>query len=510
MPRFKLDKRFLATLTDEERDLLAPELAAFEAHIQANPLLNFQPHRKQHTFLSSRVPLKAFLGGNRSGKTTCGIVDDIIQAVDADILPVHLQRYKKWQPPFYCRIVAPDFVSTMEAVVFAKLREWCPRNQLEGNGWDKAYDKQRRMLWFANGSWLQFLTFEQDVDKHSGAALHRVHFDEEPPVEIRRENLMRLIDFGGDELFTMTPLFGMDWMYDQIFRPWEQGELKDALVVTVDMDDNPHLDNTTKRRVLAGLTQEEREARKAGRFVSFAGMIYPEFARDLHVIPQRTPDPGSAIYVGIDPGMRFLAAAVFVEVTQDNTMYVFDEIGLQGEAATAQNMARQIQIKLARYGVTPRMYVMDPAAQNKIHQTGRSDQDEYRQAGINAVLGQNSVTAGINNVKTRLRPLDPASGDVLDPRLFVAANCTELIEEFRKYRWVKQGRTEHEAKDEPVKKDDHMLDALRYVCMARPYAPAVDEPPRSETIYQRMLREDLERSHQHRRPSGSFGPGVYV
>jgi phage terminase large subunit-like protein len=170
------------------------------------------------------VPLKAFLGGNRSGKTTCGIVDDLIQACSPESCPEPSAALQEVAArPSSVRIVAPDFVSTMEGVIFSKLREWCPSATLEGDGWDKAYDKQRRMLWFSNGSWMQFLTFEQDVDKHSGAALHRVHFDEEPPSDIRRECLMRLIDFGGDELFTMTPLFGMSWMFDSDLRALGQG-----------------------------------------------------------------------------------------------------------------------------------------------------------------------------------------------------------------------------------------------------------------------------------------------
>jgi hypothetical protein len=36
-------------------------------------------------------------------------------------------------------------------------------------------------LYFKNGSKFQFLTAEQDVDKHAGQTLDRVHFDEEPP-----------------------------------------------------------------------------------------------------------------------------------------------------------------------------------------------------------------------------------------------------------------------------------------------------------------------------------------
>jgi hypothetical protein len=49
------------------------------------------------------------------------------------------------------------------------------------------------------------------------------------------------------------------------------------------------------------------------------------------------------------------------------------------------------------------MFVIDPSAQNRLHQTGRSDQMEYADAGIYTVPGQNAVRAGINRVKTYLQ-----------------------------------------------------------------------------------------------------------
>jgi phage terminase large subunit-like protein len=149
-----------------------------------------------------------------------------------------------------------------------------PPGQLKGGSWDEAYDKQRRILQFANGSRFEFMTFEQDLDKFSGTALHRVHYDEEPPEQIRSENQMRLIDYGGDELFTMTPLYGHDV---DVRQDVGSATAPGYTVVQVDMDDNPHLNQEAKERLLEGLTHEERQARKEGRFVHFAGMVFPEF-----------------------------------------------------------------------------------------------------------------------------------------------------------------------------------------------------------------------------------------
>ena len=500
----KVDRAALEALSPDERQLVTAQLAAYEQLIVQNPLLAFRPHPKQAGFMASREPLKAFLGGNRSGKTTCGIVDDLVQLCDRGALPEHLQQFKKWEPPFFLRILAPDFVSTMEGVIFQKLREWAPKGQLEGGGFDKAYDKQRRMLWFSNGSWIQFLTFEQDLDKLGGAALHRVHYDEEPPAAHRRECLMRLIDYCGDELFTMTPLQGMSWMFDDIYEPFMKGKLRDATVMLVDMDDNPHLNQQTKERVLAGLSYEERVARKTGRFVHFAGMIYSDFSPSTHVIPELdseyfTKGPGkhSEVYVGIDPGQRHLAAVVWVEARPDGTLVVFDEVGLQG--ATVKDVCAEIQRHNSYWGIQPRMNIIDPASRNVSHQTGRSDQMEYAEHGVMTVPGQNAVAPGIANVRGRLQ----------EEALLVCANCDGLIDEIKKYRWKSSRKSEDDPKEAPVKTNDHRLDALRYVCMARPMRPSVPDVPQNESLQQRLIREDLQRSHTRVQPHPN-GPGVYA
>jgi phage terminase large subunit-like protein len=484
----KIDPAALAALSPPEQEEARNLLADLERQYKENPLLRYEPHPKQHEFHGSRASLKAFLGGNRSGKTTAGVLDDIIQAVDESALPDSLKPYKKYEPPFYCRIICPDFTSTLEGVILQKLREWIPADQLVGGKFDKAYDKAKRKLNFKNGSWFDFLTFEQDLDKFGGAALHRVHYDEEPPRDIRRESMMRLIDYGGDELFTMTPLEGMNWMFDEVWEAWQKHLLKDAIVIVVDMDDNPYLNQETKERALAGLSSEEREARKSGRFVSFAGMIYNDFSRHDHIIPEIELPETRKIYTGIDPGIRHMAAVLWVCHTTDDRLIVFDELALQG--ATVEQVATAIKLTNFKWGtkgagnspIIPYGNFIDPAARNRSNQTGRSDQHNFVEHGIVTILAQNDVGPGINKVKERLQT----------KRLFVCANCTTLIDEFRKYRWTAAGRSHNEPKEEPVKADDHLLDALRYVVMSMPQAPTAVHNTRPMTPVEKYLQEDME------------------
>src|SRR5262249_41105052 len=256
--------------------------------------------------------------------------------------------YKKFQPPFHCRVVTPGF-DVMEGVVFQKLREWCPKDQLVGGRFDTAYEKSKRILRFKNGSFFDFLTFEQDLDKFGGTAKHRIHYDEEPPREIRQEGRMRLLDYeGADELFTMTPQKGMTWMFDEIWEAWQRDELEDGTVVLVSMDDNPYLNDEQKRKLLQGFSKEELEARKQGRFVHFHGMIYGEFSRRKHIIPEIEEIPAhSRVYVGIDPGTRHMAAVLWTYLDPEGLMVAFDELALR-EMSIAQ-VCERIKLQNMRW-----------------------------------------------------------------------------------------------------------------------------------------------------------------
>ena len=93
--------------------------------------------------------------------------------------------------------------------------------------------------------------FEQDLDKFGGTAKHRIHYDEEPPRNIRQEGKMRLLDYeGADELFTMTPFSGMGWMFDEIWEPWQKGVLEDGKVVVVEVIVKAEYDDTIARSMI--------------------------------------------------------------------------------------------------------------------------------------------------------------------------------------------------------------------------------------------------------------------
>ena len=78
-----------------------------------------------------------------------------------------------------------------------------------------------------------------------------------------------------------------------------------------------------------------------------------------------------------------------------------------------------------------------------------------------------------------------------------ALPCTEIQKEFVRYRWKEPPKSGEETRESPIKRDDHLLDALRYAVMARPHAPRVKELD-DRTPLQRILADDIARAGRKR------------
>jgi hypothetical protein len=148
--------------------------------------------------LAAREPLKGFFGGNGAGKSWIGTLDDVIQLVDREVVPKHLQEFKHWEPPFFLRVVVPK-QKILDTKTIPEFRAMVPASQCRGGSFDKAYRGSEGKLYLENGSWVLFNTSDQDRDAHAAVELHRCRFDEEPEGEhgkgIYTENVARLRRF---------------------------------------------------------------------------------------------------------------------------------------------------------------------------------------------------------------------------------------------------------------------------------------------------------------------------
>lgn len=427
----------------------------------------YKPHSKQIEFHSAPTGQRLFLGGNRSGKTVAGAVESVWWLTGK-----HPYR-KTPPPPVRGRVVSVDFLNGVEKIVRPEIARWLPASELRGGSWQSAYDKELRTLVLENGSTLEFMSYDQDLDKFAGTSRHFIWFDEEPPQDIYIENRMRLLDVGGHLWITMTPVEGMTWVYDDLYIASRTEP--NITAIEVDMTQNTYLNQGEIESFLSGLSKSEREARVHGKFVQLGGMIYKQFS-DLNIIEPLTPPKEWLWVAGMDHGLNNPTAWLWTAISPDGTMIVHDEHYESGQLVNYH--ARRVHEVNAQLGREPDYYVGDPSIRNTDPITGTSVQLEYIEHGVPITLGNNDVRAGINRVA---RYIEGVEGR---PRLYVTRNCQNLLYEIQRYRWstwaTKKQNFDKNKKEEPHKRHDHACDALRYIVASRPEMDDGKDVPRPQ------------------------------
>jgi hypothetical protein len=451
-----------------------PEVAEYYASLSqqadANPLTMWEPavsprdgRNRQAEFLSAKEPFKLYAGGNGAGKSNVGTVDDLIQLCDEKAVPSHLKRFKRWEPPVPMRVVVPK-MNVIEGATLEAFRHLTPRSQLVGDSFDKAYSQQSRKLRFKNGSYVLFNTGDQDRDAHSAVELRRVRFDEEPEGEHGRgiftENVARLRSFLPEAQisFTMTPLFGLSWVYDTI---WERREDPDVFCVVASMRDNPHINADATIKALGHLSEGERQAVVEGLFIHISGTVVS--LTDEHLIDPVSPDflRDKTVYVGLDHGIR-RAGVVWVAFDRHNEMVVFDEF--YPESATVPAIAAEIKDRNQAWGIKRPLYVGDPSGVGRGMETGNSIEDAFLEQGIPLMRGNNNRRAGILQLRARLE----------SKGLFVTRNCTNL--RWEAGRWlvatdeiIAEGKAKVKGAEGSFATvgPDHLWDPTRYIAQER-------------------------------------------
>lgn len=469
VPQVEFDQVAIEAMDPIARGQAIELLLEWNETLKANPMLGYTPAGPKHWEFHESTALRRLIsGGNRAGKTTTAIADDIIQMSPVELLPEHLHQWKRHECPFYVRLMAPDMKRTMIPVIHQKLKEWLPKELLRGGSFERAYDKTNQVLQLECGCRFDFLSYEMALDKFGGAALHRCHYDEEPPEDIRGECLLRLVDFGGDEVFSMTPLQGLSWTYRRLWK--RRGEKLPNGRPRIEawgigIDDNRTLSEEDIEAALAEITNPaEYRQRRYGEYSERGGQVYPTYGDTRH--PGWLPDElrYHEIVVGIDPGLRW-AGFCWIAFDRNNYAYTFDAVQLNGEdfdnGVTPQHYVELVRAKerfwgLCRDGRRP-MYVIDPAARIRSLIDGKTIQSELANRGLHTIAGDNDVEGGIANIR----------GRITDGSLKVAERCTILFDQAVEYSFEDRD----DEKTMVKKVNDHVLDAQRYALQQRPWMP---------------------------------------
>lgn len=490
------------------------------ANTRSPNIKKYKPHQKQYVFHSSRKQKKLYIGGNRSGKTTGGVTEAIWRATCTHPYRPELNAIG----PNRGRVVAVDFVQGVEKIIFPQYQQWLYPSAIKGGSWSTAYQPSLRTLTFENGSTIEFMSYDQSLDKFAGTSRHWTHFDEEPPRTIYGECIARLVDTNGEFWITMTPVEGITWIHDELYEPNINNPESDVEIVEINTLENPYLSEAGINLLASSVDEDEVSVRIGGGFVRKGGRVYPNFDPTKganQVLSESIRDPKTFFpssrwmwILALDHGLNNPTAVEWLAVNDDGFVVVFDEWYKSG--FTVDKHADVIKRKITEHGRFPDLLVADPSITQRNGVSGTSIHEEYQKYGLPFILGNNDVKSGTIRVKKYLQarayPGDKISrhplyggGLVLPnatdevvlrdiegrfPLLSIDPRCEKLIWEMKGYRWKtytdKKKQYENNPYDEPHKKDDHACDALRYAIMTQPDLAANNNEPNEDRIREAM------------------------
>lgn len=245
----------------------------------------------------------------------------------------------------------------------------------------------------------------------------------------------------GRVLITTTP-YAINWLYYDFYKIWEEGKDPNYDVIQFSSIESPYYPFEEYQRAEKVLDPRLFDMRYRGLFRKMAGLVYRDFDQKHIIEPFDIPKQWRR-FVGIDFGYNNPFVAIFVARDKDHNYYIYDE-HYQSEMLLKEHRA-QINKKAGTDKISN--YYPDPSA--------KQDIEELRALGVGPIeLPNNDTKIGIEKVNELVK----------NNRLKVFKTCKNTIDEFETYHYPEK-KEDRESEEEPVKFNDHALDALRYAIM---------------------------------------------
>lgn len=273
-----------------------------------------------------------------------------------------------------------------------------------------------------------------------------------------------------DEM-TLYPESIIDMIDTRLSEPWSQGfaamnpshpnhKLKkwidmadegnaDYYALHYTLEDNPYLEQSYKDRLKNSLTGIFYKRNYLGLWCLAEGSIFEFFDPKVHVVPKPpraaeywiasidygAVNPFACLLIGVSTG-RYTQQGKALWVEKE---YYWDPLKKERQKTNSE-FADDIEAFLQDYDV--KQIYIDPSA--------AAFKTELRRRGLHPVDANNEVLDGITMLTTEMK-----RGTVT-----ICSECTNTIREIESYVW--DSKAAEKGWDEPLKKNDHAIDALRY------------------------------------------------
>ena len=400
--------------------------------------MDFQLHKTQKPVALDKHRFKVLCCGRRWGKTTLAI--DIMKA-RASIKGARIAY------------VAPTYQQARD-IAWEQLKADCQ------NAVNNINEGRLELSW-VNGSRIVLRGWES-IETLRGQQFDLVVIDEVAMMrnfKLSWQEVIRptLTDTKGEALFISTPK-GFNHFYELYGLEASDDDYKSFHYTTYD---NPYIPVEEIEKAKKELTEDRFAQEYMADFRKSEGLVYKEFSRVAHLYKEIHPKAEIIkIIGGHDFGTNNPCASITIKKDQDARYWVSEEWYIQGKTDSQQ----ADYVSALKWDAC----YPDPHSTSGIL--------EMKQRGVNVrdvIKGADSIKNGINTVKELF----------LTNRLKIHESCVNLIWELETYSYPvkKPDRNEEE---NPIKENDHALDALRYALMmdnqltVRKVKPIIHKPPR--------------------------------
>lgn len=349
------------------------------------------------------------IGGSRSTKTYSILQLLIVRALSSD-------------EPLLISVVRKSFPSLRISVMrdfFQILKDLDLYDESKYNATEKAY--------YLGNSIIEFFSID-DAQKRRGSKRDILYINEAN--ELSYEDYFQL------QLRTTTQVF-MDFNPSEYF--WYNEELEsreDVEVIRSTYKDNPYLNDAQVKEIerLQETDYQYYQIYALGQFAGDVDLVYTH-----NIVDDIPTDIAKLVALGLDWGYSN-DPTTLIEVWKEGNNLYLNEI-LYDTNLTNSDIAE----KLREAGVDRYIEIIADSAEPK-------SITEVARMGFNikpALKGPDSITNGIDILKRY--------------KLHVTKESTNLIQEFRRYKWITN--KDGQKLNKPIEQWNHALDAVRYVAL---------------------------------------------
>lgn len=447
----------------------------------ADPPIIWQPNPGPQTNFLCRGEYEVLYGGAAGGGKSDALLVEALRQVE--------------HPAYKGVIFRRTYPELQDLVLRAKQIYPCVD---PGARWNEKYSQYV----FRSGATIRFRHLEASGDetRYQGHEYQYIAFDE--LTHFREEQYLYLLSrcrTADKDLrcyiraATNPGGIGHSWVRARFVDPTDGGRSRyvDPLTglsryfVPAKVTDNPILmdaDPLYVRRLQA-LPELQRRMLLEGDWDVFAGQVFSEWDRKIHVIPHKEIPASWPRWRALDWGFAKPYAVLWLTCDYDGQIIVYRELygwtgkPDEGVRETPKEVAKRILDIEKTAGEKEIFGLADPAIWGNAGQSDRSIGDQFSEAGVYFQRAKNNRIAGKQQIHQRLRGWGYGT-DRWKPGLVVFEDCRSLI---RTLPDLPVDPRNPEDVDTTV--EDHLYDCLKYGLMHREWIPVLEDPKQPRDKY---------------------------